>query len=178
MQERLAWLDDALIDRICQPVVDRLGTELPVDCYRLARTLNDGAALAWVLSQAGSVAGALATHDLPLAGAQGMLIIIGLAALTTLRRVFEGRQGSRSSASARANPLRPAMVLHRLGCLLGLGIQVLSNLSGPAGFAGTMVIVVSLLTTASVYVGACSAPPPQRRARPAWGWRPAAIRGG
>jgi hypothetical protein len=178
MRERVAQFDDALIDRVCQPIVDRLGAKLPVDCYRLARTLNDGAALAWILSQAGGVAGALAVGNVPLAGAQGLLIVIGLAALTTLRRVFDGRQGPRSSTGARANPLRPAMFLHRLGCLLGLGAQVVSALPGPAGFAGVLIIAVSLLTAASVYIGACSAPPPQRHASTnrAWNWRTAAAR--
>ena len=178
MQESIARLDDALIDRVCQPVADRLAAALSVDCFRLARSCNDAAALAWILSQAGRVSDAFATGNMALAGAQGGLIIVGLAALTTLRRVFDGKQGSRSSSGARANPLRPAMFLHRLGCLLWLGAQLLRTTTGPSGFAETLIVVMGLMTTASVYVGACSSPPPERHGRPNrnWLWRPAAIR--
>ena len=178
MQERIAQLDDALIDRVCQPIVNRLAANEAVDCYRLARHLNDAAALAWILSQAGQVSQAFATGNMALVGAQGALIIIGLAALTTLRRVFDGKQGRRSSTGARANPLRAAMFLHRLGCLLWLGTQMLGAITGPGGFAETLVICMSLMTTASVYVGACSSPPPERRRHASrdWMWRAAAIR--
>lgn len=178
MQERIAGLDDALIDRVCQPIVDRLATEMPVDCFRLARLCNDAAALAWILSQAGCVASAFATDNLALAGAQGALILIGLAALTTLRRVFDGKLGPRSSTTARANPLRAAMFTHRLGCLLWLGTQVISTLVRPGGYSDILIVAVGFMTTASVYVGACSSPPPEKRRRTErdWIWRPAAIR--
>lgn len=178
MQERIAQLDDALIDRVCQPIVNRLATGMPVDCYRLARLCNDAAALAWILSQAKGVANALATGNTALAGAQGALIIIGLAALTTLRRVFEGKQGGRSSTAVRANPLRAAMFLHRLGCLLWLGTQLLGAVMRPLGFTEMLIIGMSLMTTASVYVGACSTPPPEHRTQTSRDRfsRPAAIR--
>ena len=178
MQESIARLDDALIDRVCQPVVDRLAAVWSVDCFRLARSCNDAAALAWILSQAGRVSDAFATGNAALASAQGVLIIIGLAALTTLRRVFDGKQGSRSASGARANPLRPAMFLHRLSCLLWLGAQMLGTMTRPSGFAETLIVVMGLMTTASVYVGACSSPPPERQARTSRDglWRPAAIR--
>lgn len=176
MQERISRLDDALIDSVCQPIVNRLATAMPVDCYRFARHLNDAAALAWILSQAGGIAAAFATGNTALAGAQGLLVLIGLAALTTLRRVFEGRQPSRSAATARGNPLRPAMSLHRLGCLLGLAVQVVNALPQPMGLARFLIIAVGLLTALSVYVGACSSPPPQRRTSRRAVWAPAAIR--
>jgi hypothetical protein len=178
MQERITRLDDALIDQVCQPIVNRLATNMTVDCFWLARHCNDAAALAWILSQASRVSDAFATGNVALAGAQGALIVIGLAALTTLRRVFDGRQGSRSSSSVRANPLRPAMFLHRLGCLLWLGAQMLGAITRPVGFADVLIIGMSLLTTASVYVGACSSPPPERRSQTSRDWfsRPAALR--
>jgi hypothetical protein len=178
MQERIARLDDALIDRVCQPIVDRLGTDMPVDCFRLARHCNDAAALAWILSQASYVSNAFAAGNIALAGAQGALIFIGLAALTTLRRVFDGKQGPRSSTAARANPLRAAMVLHRLGCLLWLATQMLGAIMKPVGFTDSLIIGMSLLTTASVYVGACSSPPPERRSQTSRDgfWRPATVR--
>lgn len=178
MQERIARLDDALIDGVCQPIVDRLATDLSVDCFRLARLCNDAAALAWILSQAGRVSDAFATGNAALAVAQGALIIVGLAALTTLRRMFDGKQGPRSSSGVRGNPLRAAMFLHRLGCLLWFGAQMLGTIARPVAFAEILVVGMSLLTTASVYVGACSTPPPERRSRTsrAWSWRPAAIR--
>ena len=178
MQESIARVDDALIDRVCQPIVDWFAATMSMDCFRLARSCNDVAALAWILSQAGLVSDAFATGNVALAGAQGALIIIGLAALTTLRRVFDGKQGSRSSSGAQANPLRPAMFQHRLGCLLWLGVQVLSTVSKPPGFAEILVLVMGLMTTASVYVGACSSPPPERQGRTSrdWLWRPVAIR--
>jgi hypothetical protein len=176
MQDSIGRLDDALIDRVCQPVVDRLAAAMSVDCFRLARSCNDAASLAWILSQASRVSDALGTGNVALAGAQGALIIIGLAALMTLRRVFDGKLGS--SSGARANPLRPAMLQHRLGCLLWLGVQLLSAVSKPSGFAEILVLAVGLMTTASVYVGACSSPPPERQDRSSrdWFWRPAAIR--
>jgi hypothetical protein len=178
MQERIARLDDALIDHVCQPIVDRLSTAMTVDCFRLARLCNDAASFAWLLSQASRVSDALATNNVSLAGAQGALMIIGLAALATLRRVFDGKQGSRSSTGARANPLRAAMFLHRLSCLVWVGAQLLGTVPGPAAFADILTICVGLMTTASVYVGACSTPPPVRRSRfsRVWAWRLAAIR--
>ena len=179
MQEKIAGLDDALIDRVCQPVVDRFAAGTSVDCYRLARQCNDAAALAWILSQAGCASDAFATGNIALAGAEGALILIGLAALTTLRRVFDGQQGSRSSTTARANPLRPAMFIHRLGCLLWLGTQLISTLINPGGFSAMLTLVMGFMTTASVYIGACSSPPPEKRRQTSrdWLWRPAASRG-
>ena len=179
MHERIASLDDALIDRICQPAVDRLAAaDRSVDCFWLARRCNDAAALAWILSQAGGVAGAFARGNVALAGAQGALVVIGLAALTTLRRVFDGTQRPRSSAGACANPLRPAMFPHRLGCLLWLSAQVLGTISSPIGWSAILTIAVGLMTTASLYVGACSTPPPRRQSQTGRNWilRPAAIR--
>jgi hypothetical protein len=178
MQERIARLDDALIDRVCQPIVDRLGSNMPVDCFRLARHCNDAAALTWILSQASYVSNAFAAGNIALVGAQGALIFIGLAALTTLLRVFDGKQGARTSAAARANPLRPAMFMHRLGCLLWLATQVLGAMTRPAGYTDILIIGMSLLTTTSVYIGACSSPPPERRGRTSQDgfWRPAAVR--
>ncbi len=178
MQESIARLDDALIDRVFQPVVDRFAAALSVDCFQLARSCNDAAALAWILSQAGGISDAFATGNVALAGAQGVLTVIGLAALTTLRRVFDGKQGSRASSGARANPLRPAMFLHRMGCLLWLGAQMLGTITRPSSFAEILIVVMGLMTTASVYVGACSTPPPERQGRTSRDllWRPAAIR--
>lgn len=178
MHERLALLDDILIDRLCQPIADRLAARRFTDCFQLARICNDAASLAWILSQAGSVSRALATGNVALGGAQAALIVIGLAALTTLRRVFEGKQATHSAIGNRGNPLRPAMFLHRLFCLIWLGTQAISAVTGPAGFSDLLVVAVSLMTTASVYIGACSSPPPERRARAGRNriWRPAAIR--
>lgn len=163
MQERIARLDDALIDHVFQPIVNTLAARTAVDCFYLARLCNDAAALAWILSQLGCMSDALASGNMAFIGAEGTLIIIGLAALTTLRRVFDGRHGPRSSTGGRGNPLRPAMFLHRLCCLLGLGVQLFSNLTRPSGVAEALIIAVSLMTTASVYIGACSSPPPERR---------------
>ena len=83
MQESIARLDDALIDRVCQPVVDRLAAVWSVDCFGLARSWNDAAALAWILSEWNRAKfDAFATGNAALASAQGVLIIIGLAART------------------------------------------------------------------------------------------------
>ncbi len=174
MRESIARLDNALIDGVCQPTVDRLATDMSVDCFWLARGCNDAAALAWILSKAGGIADAFARGNVALAATQSALVVIGLAALTTLRRVFDGKQAPRSSAGARANPLRPAMFPHRLGCLLWLGAQMLGTTSNPTGWSSILKIVVGLMTTASLYVGACSAPPPRRQYRN-WIWRPVGL---
>jgi hypothetical protein len=67
---------------------------------------------------------------------------------------------------------------YRLSCLLWLGAQMLGTMTRPSGFAETLIVVMGLMTTASVYVGACSSPPPERQARTSRDglWRPAAIR--
>ena len=171
MQERIAQLDDALIDRVCQPLVNRMAAGASVDCYRLARLCNDAAALVWLLSRMGCISDALASGNVGLAGAQSALVLIGLGALLTLRRVFEGRSGG-----ARANPLRPAMFLHRVACLLWLGVLLLGSLSGPGGLMELLTIGVALMMTASVYVGACSSPPPQRRSSRMRAWQHALAR--
>jgi hypothetical protein len=160
MQVSLARADDALIDCVCQPLVEWIERRTALDCFGVARLCTDLSALAWILSQLGSVSAAAGTGTLGLKVFQFALIVLGLGAILVLRTTFERVGGA---ASGRPNPLRAAMYVHRLACLLwltGLSVKTVMSLSG---FGSLALLAVGGFATMAAYVGACSNHPPKRR---------------
>jgi hypothetical protein len=157
MQESFARIDDALIDRLFQPLADWLEHHLSLGPNRAARTGIDVASLAWIVSMASAAAGTW--HDMRGAFLNGAVLVAGLWAFTTLRGVFGRGDGGK------ANPLRAGMQTHRMACLFWMGALALKSALEPASLASLGLLAVGLFATASVYLGACSRPPPRERRR-------------
>jgi hypothetical protein len=83
-------------------------------------------------------------------------ILLGLAALTSLRTLFRRAKGKHE------NPLRPAMRPHRAFGLLMLLSQA-AQLQAP-GLTNAADIAMLAFATAALYLGACAERPPVRRA--------------
>ena len=161
MRKLMAAADDVVIDKICQPAVDWMSRFGEADCFRIARVCVDLAAFAWILSQANSTIAAVNSGITGLAAFQFTLIILGLAAIMTLRSVFDRSAGAGDNGKGRwANPLRPRMFFHRLICLSSLLMQALL---GADGFDAIALLLVQALATMAVYAGACSNGMPKTR---------------
>ena len=158
MLRRFAALDDTLIDRWFQPLADRISGRFGIGRFRAATLCIDGAALAWLLSQAGAPAATLAAGDTATSLMPAFTLLLGLAALTSLRTLFQRAAGGRASA----NPLRSAMRLHRAVVLLLL-VARLARLGSGVTFADAAELGMLVAATASLYFGACGGAPPQAR---------------
>jgi len=152
MLGHFARMDGALIDKVCQPLIDWIDLHLAIDCFQVARICIDLSALAWIMSQASGSAGAT-----PL-GIQFGMIVLGLGAIKMLRTTFQGAGGGR-----RPNPLRAAMYTHRLACLFWLTGLLVKTTTMPAGLETLALFAVGGFATVALYVGACSKPPPRQR---------------
>ena len=164
MHTLFARLDDGLLDRGFQPLVDWLADHAEVDCFRIARLCTDLAAGAWVLSQAELITAAARAGNTSLATFQAVLILCGLGGMMTLRTLFQRPGGGRSSGNrAQANPLRAGMFTHRVASLLWLAALSAKTFTMPPGLALFALLAVGLFGTASLYLGSCSTPPPRTR---------------
>jgi len=173
MLKNLANLDDALIDRLCQPVADWIFQSFTFDCFRTARLCIDLSALMWILSQARAAVIAARSGIPGLIAFEVALIVIGLGSIMTLRWVFE-RGGS--SQGGRANPLRAPMFPHRFACLLWLALQLFQAPGAPLGLDTLTRVLVAGFATIGVYMGACSNRPAVPRDYRSGAWRPAEAR--
>jgi hypothetical protein len=162
MRETLVRLDDGLIDRVFQRWVDWISGHLTFDCFRLARIFIDLAALAWILSQAGGVVAAFGSAVPGQAAMRGGLLMVGLAAITVLRTLFQ-KVGGDGQSAGRANPLRAGMLTHRLLCHVWLVGLLVKTAGAPFGLEAYGVLAVGVCATLAAYFGACSNPPPKHR---------------
>jgi hypothetical protein len=175
MKDRVSRVDDVLIDRLFQPLVDWMNCEMAIGAGRAARILLDLAALAWICAEAGSTSGAMAMRDVQAGFVVALILVAGLSALTILKGVFRHKDGGgKSRGAAQANPLRAGMQVHRVVCLVWVVALLVKTALVPADFAALALLAVGLFATAAVYIGACSNRPPKKRARLA-GWTPATI---
>ncbi len=166
MTERFTLLDDALIDRLFQPLADWMDRHLALGTNRAARIGIDLACLAWICAQAGAAADALAGHDVPSCFARAVLVVVGLWAFTILRNVFQRPdRDARARIRAQANPLRPGMQLHRAACLFWMIGLAVKSIMAPSGFGSLALLAVGVFATAAVYIGACTNHPPKWRAQ-------------
>lgn len=165
-------VDDALIDRVFQPLVDWIAASMSLDCFAQARVCTSVSAIAWILSQAKDLAVAAQSGPVGRQVLQGVLLLLGLGAIMVLHTLFQ-RAGGRGG-QGRLNPLRVAMYAHRMTILLGLGVSVLKIALGVGSF---VLLAMALFATAAVYAGACSNSPPRQQARQdaSGGWRAGAL---
>ena len=172
MTENFARLDDALIDRLFQPLADWMDRHIALGTNRAARTAIDLATLAWMAAQAGAAANAVGSHDLRSCLIPGVLMVAGLWAFTILRNVFQRTDGeAKARVRAQANPLRPAMQLHRAACLFWMFALAVKTIAAPAG--SLALLAVGVFATAAVYIGACTNHPPKWREADQTAWNPA-----
>jgi hypothetical protein len=157
MQHTFVRLDDALIERLFQPLADILSLRMALDRLRVAGLFLDAASIAWILSQAGSLTSAVTQWQAGTASLRAVLLLLGLVALISLRVAFR-RVGTRSGA----NPLRRVMLPHR-GMVVAL---LVARLVGLTGFAGAADLVMLGCAACALYLGACvSRPTVVRRSR-------------
>lgn len=154
MQRNLARLDDVLIERLFQPLADTVQNRFGVDRLHAACFCLDGAALAWIASQAGTLGHAVSHWHGTLAIGRGLLLLLGLVAITSLRTLFQ-----RLPRRPGANPLRASMLPHRSMALILLAAQCvdLTSLGGWTELAMLALIAVAL------YFSACLPRPPAHR---------------
>jgi hypothetical protein len=152
MQARFARIDDALIERVFQPLADSAAYRTGLDRLRLATLFLDAASIAWILSQAGALTRAVAQWDASDGFLRILLLLLGLAALTSLRTAFH-----RVRVINGSNPLRVTMLPHR-GVVLALLAARLMTLGG---FADMADLAMLGFAASALYLGACATRPPE-----------------
>jgi hypothetical protein len=155
MRTTFASLDDVLIERLFQPMSDLVSHRAGFGRMTAACFCVDIASLAWIVSQARALSDAVVTWEAGSAFIDLSLLLLGLAALTSLRTLF------RRAAPKQANPLRLAMRPHRAIVLLML-VTRLVQLHAP-DVAEAAEIAMLLCAAAALYLGACAERPPVRR---------------
>jgi hypothetical protein len=155
MRRTFAPLDDALIERVYQPLTDRLAEKVGMRGRRAACLLLDAAGIAWILSQAQAPAEAAHGWDAVTMAWRGGALLIGLAALSSLRTLF------RRAPNGMGNPLRASMQPHR-GIALMLFAARMVDL-GDFGFSEFADVAMLLCAVSALYLGACAERPPVRR---------------
>lgn len=158
MRKAFVLLDDALIQRVFQPVCDAMMHRIGFERSTMARFFIDIASLAWIASRAGGLSNAVFAWNAGSAFPDLALLLLGLVALVSLRTLF------RRAAGKLANPLRLAMQPHRAIVLL----MLLADLVQPqaVSFANAADVAMLGFATFALYLGACGEPPPARRGRP------------
>jgi len=178
MKERFTQMDDALIDRLFQPLADWMNHHMALGPNRAARVAIDFASLAWILAQLGDMADAMQRHDVRVCVFLGGAVVLGLWAFNILRNVFQPTDGeAKARARAQANPLRPGMQLHRAACLFWMIGLAVKAIAAPASFGSLALLAVGVFATAAVYIGACTNHPPKWRAARESGSNPAFASG-
>lgn len=158
MRLSFSRLDDALIERLFQPVSDAIshGIGLPraaVTCWCL-----DAAALAWIISRARGVSDAVVDWNAVDSFTGVVMMLLGLVALLSLRTLF------RRTSGQKANPLRLTMRPHRVVLLLLL-LTRLTQLH-TLDIADLADLATLTLAGVAMYLGACAERPPVRRGAP------------
>jgi hypothetical protein len=155
MRKTFEPIDDLLIERLFQPVLDmvahRTGLSRPAACCFCV----DMASLAWIVSRVRELSDAIGKWDLGSAFVDVAILMLGLVALVCLRTLF------RRAGNKQANPLRPAMQPHRAVMLLMLAARVV-QLRVPTLMAAADLSML-LFAASALYLGACVERPPMRR---------------
>jgi len=155
MRRFFAPLDDALFERLFQPLTSLLTYRFGLRRRPLACLCIDAATIGWIVARAGGLSRVIAEGDGASAALRLVLLLLGIGALISLRSLFR-RIGDRT-----ANPLRVAMQPHRAVILLLLAARVLHPANGSLHEVADLAML--LFTWAALYLGACSEPPPVRR---------------
>ncbi len=155
MRRFFAPLDDALFERLFQPLISLLTYRFGLRRRRIACLCIDVATIGWIVARAGGLSTVIAEGDGLSAALRTGLLLLGIGALISLRSLFR-RIGDR-----RANPLRVAMLPHRAVILLLLAARAMHPAPGSLHEATDLAML--LFTWAALYLGACSEPPPVPR---------------
>ena len=155
MRKTFAPVDDVLIERLFQPALDTITNRIGFDRGRAACFCLDIASVSWIVSRARGLSDAVVAWDASNAGAGFALLVLGLAALTSLRVLF------RRAGSSGGNPLRMTMQPHRATVLLMLIVRLV-QLQAP-GLADAADLVMLVCAGSALYLGACAERPPIRR---------------
>jgi hypothetical protein len=157
MRLRFSALDDALIERVFQPVSNAMADHVGLERRRAACLCADAASVGWILSQARCLSDSVLGWDAASAVPRLLLLMLGLVALVGLRNVFL------RASPGDANPLRLTMRPHRAVVLLMLVARMTQpNAAGLADFADMAMLGFA---AAGLYLGACATRPPLRRAK-------------
>lgn len=155
MQARFSMIDDALIERVFQPLSDTVTDHSGLDRPWTACSCADVATLAWIISNARGLSDSMAASDVPGTCLAVFILMLGLAALTGLRSIFLKVPGTG------ANPLRLSMRLHRGVALLMILARLVSwQTTGLSEIAELLMLVFAV---SGLYFGACASRPPVRR---------------
>lgn len=155
MYQVFAPFDDILIERVFQPLSDVMSDRFGLHRLRAASTCIELAAVAWALSQAPDLSHAVLGWQAASALVHLVLLLLGLTAMLSLRRLF------RRVGTVAVNPLRRAMQPHR-GVVVVLLAARLVTLHG-MGMAETADLAMLGLAGLALYLGACSTRPPMHR---------------
>jgi hypothetical protein len=155
MRKTFAPLDDALIERLFQPISDLMWYRMGIGRGTAACFCLDLASLSWIVSCTRGLTNAMVSWDSAAVSLDALLLLLGLVALISLRTLFNRARGKQG------NPLRPAMQPHRAIVLLMLAARLL-QLHLPS-LAGAADIAMLAFATSALYFAACTERPPVRR---------------
>jgi hypothetical protein len=150
-----APVDDVLIERLFQPVSDVLAYRTGLGRATAACFCIDLASLSWIASRAGEMSGSVAAGNAGAAVLEFSFLLLGLAALISLRTLF------RRAGGKQGNPLRLAMRPHRAVVLLMLAARLLQLQAPGLGEAADLAML--MFAASALYLGACNERPPVRR---------------
>jgi hypothetical protein len=156
MRKTFAALDDVLIERVFQPVSDLLSNQLQLSKAKAACFCVDAASLAWIVSRTPGLSAAVIAWDSGAAFLDLALLLLGLAALISLRSLFR-----RAMVGQQANPLRMAMRPHRGIVLLMLATRPVQLTTFDLTDAADLAML--LCAASALYLAACAQRPPVRR---------------
>lgn len=147
MLGKFASVDDVLIERLFQPACNFIQPCFGIGRAAAACFCLDLASLSWIFSRTGSMSDAMAQDDIAAAAFGTTLLLLGLAALVSLRTLFHRVDGTQG------NPLRQAMRPHRGIVLLMLVARLLQLEAPDLGVAADLAML--LFVSFALYLGAC-----------------------
>ena len=161
MRKTFVPLDDVLIEHVFQPASDLMFVQFGLIRATLACFCIDAASLAWIVSRTAALSDAVKTTAVTTVCFDAAVLLLGLAALISLRTVFR-----RAATKQQANPLRLAMQPHRAVVLLMLAARVVEMRAPELADAADLGMLIC--ATSALYLGACAEHPPIRRSVPAF----------
>lgn len=161
MRGIFASFDDALIERLFQPVSDLCADRFGLGRARVACLCVDIASVGWILAQARALSAAVMDWEGGVTFCRVVVLLIGLLALLSLRVLF-----SRTGDGANVNPLRPVMRPYRaivLSMLVARAVQLGVGSTEFADLGDGADVAMLLFAAMALYLGACTERPPVRR---------------
>ena len=155
MRKTFAPLDDALFEKLFQPVSDFMSHRLGLGRATTACHFIDVASLAWIVSRAQGLSKSVTAWDAAASFGDMAMLLLGLLALLSLRTLF------RRAGRKQANPLRQVMQPHRAIVLMMLAARLTQlHISALADVADLAMLICA---ASALYLAACAERPPLRR---------------